>query len=258
LPDDEIDLADAALQLARIGEPDADWQAARAHLSELARAAADLSAIDLDSRAAALTGLLVGRYHYVGDAETYDDLDNANLIRVIERRQGLPVALGILWLHAAHAAGWTAHGVNFPGHFLIVLSEGSEFLPVDVFAGGAALDATDLRELVKRALGPNAELGADMLAPMDTRDVLLRLQVNIKSRLLQHGQLNAAVACLEDMLRFAPHEALLWQEAALLHQQLSHFTAALRCFEQLLKLSPSGAAAARARVAMRELRGRLN
>jgi len=44
----------------------------------------------------------------------------------------------------------------------------------------------------------------------------------------------------------------------LLHQQLSHFTAALRCFEQLLKLSPSGAAAARARVAMRELRGRLN
>ena len=37
LPDTEIDIGDAALQLARIDAPDADWQAARAHLSELAR-----------------------------------------------------------------------------------------------------------------------------------------------------------------------------------------------------------------------------
>jgi hypothetical protein len=37
LPDSEIDLADAALQLARIDTPDADWQSASAHLSLLAR-----------------------------------------------------------------------------------------------------------------------------------------------------------------------------------------------------------------------------
>ena len=39
LPDAEIDIADAALQLARVDAPDADWRAARAHLSELAREA---------------------------------------------------------------------------------------------------------------------------------------------------------------------------------------------------------------------------
>ena len=37
LPDTEIDIGDAALQLARVDAPDADWQAARAHLSDLAR-----------------------------------------------------------------------------------------------------------------------------------------------------------------------------------------------------------------------------
>ena len=40
LPDVEIDIADAALQLARVDAPDADWLAARHHLSEIARRAA--------------------------------------------------------------------------------------------------------------------------------------------------------------------------------------------------------------------------
>jgi len=97
LPDTEIDIADAALQLARIDAPEADWESARRHLSDIARAAVDVAAsLDSDNladRAMALSGLLGGRYGYAGDADTYDDLANANLIRVIERRRGLPVAL---------------------------------------------------------------------------------------------------------------------------------------------------------------------
>src|SRR4051812_21354171 len=125
LPDTEIDIGDAALQFARIDAPDADWQAAREHLSELARAAAGLAGTidesDLAARAIGLSGLLGGRFSYRGDSETYDDLANANLIRVVERRRGLPVALGVLWLHTAHAAGWAAHGVDFPAHFLVAM-----------------------------------------------------------------------------------------------------------------------------------------
>ncbi len=259
MPDGEIDLADAALQLARISEPQADWQAARAHLTELARGAAALpDHADLTERAAALTGLMVGRYHYVGDTETYEDFDNANLIRVIERRRGLPVALGILWLHAAQAAGWEAHGVNFPGHFIIVLKSGDNLLAIDVFAGGTVLDGSDLRQLLRRSLGGKAELGPGTLAPMGARDVLLRLQVNIKQRLLVLGQVSAALACTEDMLRIAPDEAYLWREAALMNQRLDRVSAALRCFERFLALVPSGDAAIRARATVIELRARLN
>lgn len=43
LPDGEIAIADAALQLARVDAPEGDAEAARAHLSELARAAVDLA-----------------------------------------------------------------------------------------------------------------------------------------------------------------------------------------------------------------------
>lgn len=246
-----------------MAEPEADWLAARAHLSEIARDAATLALAlpdgDLPARAAALAGLMCGRHGYQGDTETYDDLYNANIIRVIARRRGLPVALGILWLHAAAAAGWDAHGVNFPGHFLVALKSRGRQLALDVFAGGAVLDTAELRTLLKRALGAKAELGPDMLQPMPARDVLLRLQVNVKTRLLQLGQLRAGLACTEDMLRIAPEAApLLWREAAILHQRLDHFSAALRCYERFLQLVPHGDAATRARAAVHELRGRLN
>ena len=71
LPDSELDLADAALQLARIDAPDADWLAARAHLSELARDAVTLATErtgdDPSVRAGALAGLMTGRWRYAGD-----------------------------------------------------------------------------------------------------------------------------------------------------------------------------------------------
>ncbi len=109
LPDTEIDIADAALQLARVDAPEADWQAARERLSVLARDAAemalDVPADDLSACAGALAGLIAGRHGYAGDIESYDDPANANLIRVTERKLGLPVSLGIVWLHAARAAG---------------------------------------------------------------------------------------------------------------------------------------------------------
>jgi regulator of sirC expression with transglutaminase-like and TPR domain len=264
LPDAELDIATVALQLARVDQPVSDWQAATSHLSDIARAAVEAAAADpeadagdLSRRRAALAELLHDRLGYSGDAESYDDLSNANLLKVIERRRGLPVALGILWLHAAEAAGWEAHGVDFPGHFLVALS-GRGQVVVDVFGGGAPLDARDLRALLKSFAGDTAELGRDTLAPMGKRAVLLRLQNNIKVRRLRDGDLAGAAACTEDMLRIAPDAAALWREAGLMHQRLGHITAAIMSLERFLELSPDGPQAGRVRGLLEELRQRLN
>ena len=262
IPDTEIDIGSAALQLARVDAHDADWQAAHAQLSDLARDAVaiakSLGTNDVSMRAEALAGLVAERHGYVGDAETYDDLANANLIRVIERRKGLPVALGIIWLHAARAAGWGAHGVDFPAHFLIALEGKSVQSVVDVFAGGVALDARDLRTLLKRIEGDDAELRPGLLRPMNARGVLLRLQYNIMTRRLQAGDLPGALNCTEDMLRIAPDHADLWRQAAVMNQRLDRVSAALRCFDHFLALVPEGDAASRVRGAIDDLRTRLN
>lgn len=262
LPDTEIDIGDAALQFARIDAPGADWQAARAHLSELARAASSLADSiddsDLAARAVGLSGVLGGRFGYRGDEQTYDDLVNANLIRVIERRRGLPVALGVLWLHAAHAAGWVAHGVDFPAHFLVAMPGAGGQSVLDVFHGGTPLTSKDLRALLKKVEGDSAELRPGLLRPMSSRRVLLRLQNNILTRRLMANDPDGALVCAEDMLRIAPDHASLWQQAALLNQKLDRIAAALRCFDRFLALVPDGDAAREARAIAGSLRGRLN
>jgi regulator of sirC expression with transglutaminase-like and TPR domain len=265
LPDAEIDLAATAVPFASVDAPDADWRNAAATLTAIARAAVGAAAADRqadagdpEARRARLLAVLQGQFGLGGDGETYDDPANANLIRVLERRRGLPVALGILWLHAAEAAGWAAHGVDFPGHFLLAIEGPRSQALVDVFAGGVALDAPALRALLKRMEGEAAELRPGLLRPMAKRDVLLRLQNNIKLRRLRAGALESALACTEDMLRLAPDAAALWREAGLMNQRLDRIGAALECLDRFLTLVPEGEAAARIRRLTAELRQRLN
>jgi regulator of sirC expression with transglutaminase-like and TPR domain len=209
LDEDEIDLADAAFQLARVDTPPESWAAARAHLSDVAREAArlEVDADDLLGQAEALAILLAEKYGYRGDRETYEDRANANLIRVIERRQGLPVTLGILWLHAARAAGWVGHGLDMPGHFLIALGPRERRLAIDPFAGGGPVDDDGLRRLIRQVAGEDAEPLPRLVAPMTDRAILLRLQNNILIRRLRAGELAGAIACAEDMRRIAPGHA---------------------------------------------------
>lgn len=257
LPDVEIDIAAAAVQFARIDAPEADWQAAVAHLSGLARAIAARAGAtgpEAADRAAVLAEVLAGEHDYRGDEAIWDDPAGASLIRVIERRRGLPVALGILWLHCARVAGWPAHGLDFPGHFLVGLGGAGPRVVLDVFAGGTVLDAPALRALIKAVEGPEAELRPGLLRPMAAREVLLRLQNNIRLRRLRGHDLAGALACTRDMLRIAPGAATLWREAALMSRRLGRIAEALECLDRLVALVPADAAA---RAEIGELRGRL-
>lgn len=258
LPDVEIDVAGAALQLARVDAPGADWKAADRHLSRIAQRAAGITAENLPARASALANLLIKDFGYSGDTETYDDAANANLIKVIERRRGLPVALGIIWLHAARSAGWGCHGVDFPAHFLVALEGYKTQVVVDVFHGGRVMTARDLRVLLKQVEGDDAELRPGLLQPMSTRRVLLRLQNNIMTRRLQAGDLVGGLRCAEDMLRIAPDQAELWRQAGEMNQRLERMASARDCYQRYLDLVPKGPVADRLRVQLEILKSMLH
>lgn len=238
--DDSIDLAEAALLLAAFDSPETDLAPYRRHLAELAADLADLvpAAGDmLDARVAALRQVIAGRHGYDGDRRTYDDLQNANLVKVIDRRRGLPVALGILYLHAARAQGWRAFGINFPGHFLIALEDDDERVILDPFERGAQIDLSSLEQMLKAAVGPDAELQPEYYASMTNRGVLLRLQNNIKRRVREAGDLTRAVAALDGMLAIAPEIPDLWREAAELRAELGELKAALNALDKVVLLA---------------------
>jgi regulator of sirC expression with transglutaminase-like and TPR domain len=197
------------------------------------------------------------RHGYSGDRQTYDDLQNANLMRVIDRRRGLPVALGILYIHAARAQGWKAVGLNFPGHFLIRLDGRGHRLILDPFAEGRVRTVADLRDLLRQTQGPDAELTPAHYETAADRDVLLRLQNNIRIRLIRDEQIERAVQVLEGMLLFAPDQPGLWREAGLLHAHLGNLRAGIAALEKFIAIG-AGTQRHDAAVMLQSLRARLN
>lgn len=260
-PDAPIDIAEAALALAVLDRPRATPARYRNHLRELCRDVRELagaSGENLPGRVDALNGVLFGRHGYQGDSLTYDDIQNANLIRVIDRRKGLPVALGILYIHAARAQGWAAVGLNFPGHFLVRLDGAGGRLVVDPFHNGLARGAAELRELLKLNIGLDAELSPHHYDAVSDRDILIRLQNNIKIRNIQNHRLDHALDTVRGMLLFAPEIASLRHEAGALNLRLGNFLAAIENFERFIALSDREDARRRAASIVQSIRARLN
>ncbi len=260
--DESIDLAEAALLLASLDHPDPRLEDCRLRLAEigadLAGTAAGRGDRRLGARASALREVLVERHGFLGDREHYDDLENANLISVLERRRGLPVALAIIYIDAARRLDWPVQGLNFPGRFLIRLAAEDGGAVLDPFDGGEMRDAASLRELIKQGVGPDAELMPEHFAAVDNRGILLRLENNIKVRLLQAGELEKAAAILERMLLIAPGEPLLWLEAGAHYAQLGKLKSAVDAVERCRRLAPEQALRQRAEALLGELRARLN
>jgi regulator of sirC expression with transglutaminase-like and TPR domain len=255
-----LPIGEAALALASFERPRVSLARYRQHLAALARDVGRHAgaAGDLAARAGALNEVILLKYGYSGDELSYDDLQNANLMRVVDRRKGLPVALGILYLHTARAQGWDAAGLGFPGHFLIRLADGAERLILDPFHVGRVYDAAALRELLKTMAGQEVELSPEHYAPVADRDVLLRLQNNLKSRLLQLGRHEHALRIVETMLLLAPDLAELWQEAGLLHGRAGNMRAAINALEAFVGLAPDGTARHQAAALLQQLKAKLN
>ncbi|HET8725996.1 MAG TPA: transglutaminase-like domain-containing protein [Alphaproteobacteria bacterium] len=260
-PDDGIDLAGTALALAALDRPRVPLDRYRAHLDELAQEVAGTGAgrqPGAESAAWALRTVLSDKFGYQGDQQTYEDLQNANLMRVIDRRKGLPVALGILYIHAGRAQGWSVAGLNFPGHFLIRLERDGERAILDPFDGGRPRGVAELRGLLKAIAGADAELTPEHYEAVTDRSILLRLQNNLKLRHLRGQSVDDAVRVLDGMLLIAPHEAMLWREAGLLHARLGNLGAAIRSLESFMSHSDDDRARHQAAALLQQLKARLN
>ncbi len=262
MEDDEIDLADVALALAALDRPDADLVPYRAHLGDLARAVAAKIAGDAQdnvmSRARALADVIGYEYGYAGDQTSYDDPRNADLMQVIDRRRGLPVALAILYLDIADRLGWHATGINFPGHFLIRMEQGAMRLIVDPFHGGAERSVADLRALLKQVAGLDAELEPRHYAAIGRRDTLIRLLNNIKTRALSDGNPARGAEIVDRMMMIAPDAAFLLFEAGACHAQTGNLKRAVQALEAYLATGPAGASRDEAAALLLQVRQQLN
>ncbi|MDG2479495.1 MAG: transglutaminase-like domain-containing protein [Alphaproteobacteria bacterium] len=258
--DAAIDPAEAALLLAGLDHPDVDVFGYRRHLAGLA---ADVAALGhrgntLEGRTWAVARVLFERHGYQGDRSSYDNMDNADLISVIDRKMGIPVSLGILYIHVARSMNWVVEGLNFPSHFLLRLDGEGERAIVDPFDDGAILEPPALRDLAKQVLGTNTEMDRAWFEPVGNRSVLLRLQNNIRTRALQNGELDRGAEVTRRMILIAPGSKGLQRDLGMVEAHRGNVGAAIEAFHLFLETAPVGAERAEAEQMLSKLRLALN
>lgn len=161
-----------------------------------------------------LNRFFFGDLAFGGNVNHYYDPDNSYLNRVLERRRGIPITLGVLWLELAQGLGLSARGINFPGHFLVKVSLAQGQVLIDPFTG-QSLSREDLSERLepfRRRHGlvdefePPVEL---YLQPAPERQILARVLRNLKDIQRQAADWPRLLQVLERLVILLPGD---WSE----------------------------------------------
>lgn len=238
LPDDEIDLATAALLIAAEEYPDLDVDVYLAQLDDLAREGrGPIAGARTDAeRASALTHFLCVEKGFVGNQDDYYDRRNSFLNEVLDRRSGIPITLALVYSEVGRRLGLAICGVGFPGHFLVKMETRPEIV-IDPFFG-VVLDESQCRKRLQEVLGGNAPFDRRYLRAATTRETLVRILNNLKRIYLGAKELEQALSCSERILLLAPDNPFELRDRGLLYLQLECYGAAQADLERFLQLAP--------------------
>ncbi len=249
-------LLEAAIACALHEDPDRDPAPARALAVE--------GAERLKSRLAqekpedALAEAMAGDLRLTGDLMTYEHPDNADVVAVVERRRGLPVALGVFYLHVSRHCGLNVRGVDFPGHFLLRIETAHGPLALDPFSDGRVVMPSELTSRALHAgLTPDVADRLDtLMAPVEDRAVLIRLQNNIFARAVAARDYARAERSALRRALLDPRDHRPWLDVAAAREGQGALAGALQALGRAQILD--GGAALAARAARERVRLKLN
>jgi regulator of sirC expression with transglutaminase-like and TPR domain len=238
MDDENIELDIAALKLSELDHEGIDLTPYIDLLREISERLADVgkSAEGVKEQAAALAQVLSKEYGFTGDAESYDAPLNADLIRVLDRRRGLPVSLSLLYVAAARRIAWTADVLNIPGHVLVRIGA-TDAIIIDPFNDGRIVPPNQLTELLARARSSGVKAPSQDVGPMTNRAVLARLLMNQASRAEDAGDHRRARTIYERMTKVAPDLIDAWHHLARLQLSEGNLEAARQSLSSMLEVT---------------------
>ena len=252
-PDEQIDIAAAALLIAQEEYPRLDIDAYLARLDALA----DRARLRLyDRRPAAEQIMRLNRFLFVeqgfaGNSEHYYDPRNSYLNDVLDRHTGIPISLSLVYSEVAQRLNLPVFGVSFPGHFL-AKHFGEPEIIIDPFFG-TVISVEECTTRLRRLYGFRARPEAHLSRPATAREILARLLSNLKQIYVEASDFVRALACVERILLLVPDTPRELRDRGILYQRLECFAAALRDFERYLQLAPEDDAAPLIRATLPDL-----
>jgi len=255
-PEPEIDLARAALLVAREEYPQLPVAIYLARLDQIAEEVKDRLAdetaplVVLDE----LTDTLYRRRNLSGNRDAYYDPRNSFLNDVLDRGLGIPLTLAIVLLEVGWRLGLPLEGVNFPAHFLVRFKGDALDLLIDPFDSGKTRFADESQEMLDKLYGGVVRMQDSFLRTADRRDILVRLLGNLKGVYVNVGDYPRALAAVERTLVIRPDSIGDIRGRGMLLAKVGRRTEAADQFETYLELAPDSADAMRIRAMVDNLR----
>jgi serine protease Do len=203
--DKDMDLARAALLLARLDNEELD---VGIYLKDLDRLAREVKAglpkdADAGTRLAALSKFLFQERGFHGSRLDYYARNNSYLNEVIDDREGLPITLSVLYLELARRLDLRVVGVALPGHFVVRHEpEGGDSQLIDVYEGGKEMSAKGAEDKVLNITGQ--PLDKKDLAAVSKKAILLRMLHNLLSVAQHEKDRDAMLRYLDGIVTLAP------------------------------------------------------
>jgi regulator of sirC expression with transglutaminase-like and TPR domain len=239
-----IDLARAALVIAKLEYPRLDPAPSLARLRELgdqaAHATKPLAGAPARDLLATISHELYEKAGFAGNREHYDDFRNSLLNVVLERRLGIPITLALVFMEVARQANVDVQGVGFPGHFLLRVPEADSDqrpLILDPYDRGRELGELDCRALLSEMMGDESEYSPNLLRPCSPRQMLARMLNNLKRTYVEMRSFPQAYAATDMILAVDPTLLPELRDRGLLAYHLDDFPSALRDLEDYLRLN---------------------
>ncbi len=265
--DEHFPLLEAAASIAQVDEPELDVEAVLEEVERMVdrvRSRMISSADDL-TRLAVLNHVFYKDMGFGLNANDYYAPRNSYVHEVLRTRRGIPVSLAVIWLEMAQELGLRAHGIAFPGHFLVKVALDSGLVVLDP-ATGESLGIDHLSERLEpfrdeedQMLKPDLDEGETPLGlylqSCPPRDVLTRMLRNLKEIYQTQQDWPACLAVLDRILVLWPEAWSERRDRGLVHAELGHAGQALADLQAYLDAEPLAADQSALQARIKELAG---
>jgi regulator of sirC expression with transglutaminase-like and TPR domain len=173
-----------------------------------------------------------------GSRQEYYHTANNQMHRVIEDREGMPIALSVLVIDLARRCGIGVEGVGMPGHFLVRMASADPLQGpwIDPFEAGEWIDDKQLRKRFVETTGQGF-LPED-LPTFSNRQILQRMLRNLIGSAERKGDSQTALRYLDAMVALSSDDVATRLQRAVLRGQNSRYQEALEDLQWVIDQQP--------------------
>lgn len=251
--DTAIDLATAALLIAAEEYPDLNIEHYITQLDLLARKVLEATGLpDADFKLSgeitqkvdvldvirAMNKVLFEQERFHGNHADYYNPHNSFLNKVLDRHEGIPITLSLIYMEVGRRVGLQIMGIGLPFHFIVRCNLAHGSIYIDPFERGRLLSEQDCHERINRLFRGRIPFNPLWLEPVSNRQLLTRILANLKNIYIHKGDYLRALSACDRIVMLAPDTALERKDRGIVHLHLKHYTRAIRDFTAYLELAP--------------------